>query len=321
MSMRSRQEPLSLGVAFIGFDDKAEAQLFKWIEPLFGNRRGWSAASSEEADALCVHQDAVASVDGPTLTLRSRSGELSSIRTDRLLRPVAIAGESPGRIVPYITFDAGSQYSVINLFRTFESRLAALRQEYAMGATLASRQNVLATGGVYHLMHEGRLVAIADTVHRVFGARQPIHANVLHAADWRRRPEGAAGFPPEFVGRSFADLLWTYASRSSRQFLPIELRTGRIGLSKLPQVPMDRLNAIHVKVMSSIQRQRMTLDELIEGIGGPREAVDRAVGALYWAGALSLTALPPLVPPPGPLRSIRRLLQRDPRATFFARLA
>jgi hypothetical protein len=321
MPLRSRQEPLSLGVAFIGFDDAAQLQLSQWIEPLFGGRRGWSEASVEEADALCIHADAVASVDGPTLTLRSRFGGPATVRTDRLLRPVGVGGELREDVSACATFDANSQYSVINLFRMFEARLAPLRQEYAMGETLALRQDLLGTGNVYHLMHEGRLIAIADTIQRVFGARQPIHANVLHAADWRRRPEGAAAFPPEFIARSFADLLWTYASRSSRQVLPIDLRTGRIGLSKLPQVPMDRLNAIHVKIMSSIQRDRMTLDELVERIGGSREAIGRAVGALYWAGALSLATLPPLVPPAGRFESFRRLLQRDSGAMFFARLA
>lgn len=279
----------SLGIAFIGFSNTQKSQMLSWIEPAFEQGRAWREVPPDLADALCIHDSAIVNYAESVLALRPQFSQQGPVRTDRLLRPVAVASRSPQSIPGCVMFDADSQYSVINLFRKFESCLAAIRNEYAMGAALAAKHGHIKTGGVFHLVHDGRLVAIANLNEKMFGARLPAHADVLLHADWRKRPDSAAEMPAGFMARSLTDLLWTYTSRSTQQVLPSEMRTGKIGLCQLPQVPMDRLNALHVKIMACVQRREMALEELYDEVGGSREAIDRSAGALYYAGALSLS--------------------------------
>lgn len=332
LSQRTLAQP-SLGIAFIGFSQAQKSQVLSWIEPAFEHGRAWREVTADLADALCIHDSAIVRHTETVVALRQQRSAETVVRTDRPLRPVAVASGSARSIPGCAMFDTDSQYSVINLFRKLESNLAPIRDEYAMGAALAAKHGYIKNGGVFHLVHDGRLVAIADLNEKMFGARLRAHADVLLHAEWRKRPDSAAEMPPRFMARSLTDLLWTYTSRSTQQALPSEMRAGKIGLCQLPQVPMDRLNALHVKVMACVQRQEMTLDELYEELGGSRDAIDRSVGALYYAGALSLSkptslqklasrlAFPRLGSRSQGLETVRQYLLRESREPLLLNVA
>lgn len=327
------QPQLTLGIAFIGFSSTQKIQVRGWIESTFEQWRSWREVTPDLADALCIHESAVADHAESLIALHSRFALHDPIRTDRALRPVAVASRAPNTMPGCVMFDVDSQYSVVNLFRKLESCLSPIRNEYAMGAALAAKHGYMKGSGVFHLASEGRLVAVADLNRKTFAARLPAHVDVLTSAEWRKRPDAAAELPAGFMARSLTDLLWTYTSRRTQHIVPPELRGSRIGLHQLPQVPMDRLNALHVKIMACVQRHEMTLDELYEEIGGPREAVERSTGALYYAGALSLSkpsslqkltsrlALPILGARPHGLDSVRQFFLQEGRQLLLPNAA
>jgi hypothetical protein len=77
----------------------------------------------------------------------------------------------------------------------------------------------------------------------------------------------------------------------------------------------------------------MTLDELYEELGGSRDAIDRSVGALYYAGALSLSkptslqklasrlAFPRLGSRSQGLETVRQYLLRESREPLLLNVA
>ena len=99
----------------------------------------------------------------------------------------------------------------------------------------SARQTLLR--GVYHVSHNGSLLAVLDLHEGKCAISPGAHPVDLWEAEWAKRPAGARDMPPGFVPVTPARLAWAYVRRTDRDLLPPRYRTDPIYYRHVPRVP------------------------------------------------------------------------------------
>lgn len=289
-------DKLLLGVSFLGFAPRVCAQFTTWMGAFGRDDCDWQVVDPQRADVWCVNAQAVEDRGAAGLNVRHRhsDGQLKGLDLRKAPGLLAVSSEHFAATAGAVLFDAGRQGSVVAAFRTLESRLGLLRCDYALGCSLAWHQEEVAGGGVYQLLYHSRLMAVVDL--RRGMAAYPLTATPadLLRAEWTRRPHGAGVAPDSFVRRATADLVWTYAVRTTLDILPTRYRRKPIYFCRMPRMPIEQLDPAHIRLMAALRAGPMVLADLAQRLGAPERQVCRLLAALHAAGAVSVN--PPAMP-------------------------
>ena len=284
-------DKLLLGVSFLGFAPKACDQFASWMGAFGRDDCGWQVVSPQRADAWCVNADAIEDRGASGLNIRHRhaDGTLEGLDLRRAPGLLAISSEQFHAVSGAVLFDGQRQASVIAAFRTLESRLGMLRCDYALGCSMAWHQEEVATNGVYQLLYHSRLMAVVDLRRRMAGFPLTATPADLLRSEWTRRPLGAGVVPDSFVRRSTADLIWTYAVRTTLDILPTRYRRKPIYFCQMPRMAIEQLDPAHIRLMAALRSGPMLLEDLAKRLAATEQQVCRWLAALHTAGAVSVT--------------------------------
>lgn len=264
------------------------------LEASLGRSEGvprWRAGTFGDADAWWVNgSKARATPDGnlkispglPTEhTLTLNLGEVD--------RPVAFALPLAGDdFEPRCTFDPVSEPSIAAVLSQFDRWLWLVRAQFVLGAQLIDRTSRLQRS-VYHLTHDGRLLAVLDFQQGQAGLAPQAHPVDLWSSEWHKRPPSAHGLPESFVPVSPAQLAWTYVRRTDRDMLPAHYRTQTIHYRHVPGVPLRWLRDSQLMVLRELSAEPATIEALRQRTGLSQATVEHDLSCLYYAYAITTT--------------------------------
>ena len=251
----------------------------------------WRTCAFSDADAWWINGRNVRVM--PSGNLKVAAG----LPTERALnlnlsevdRPVAFALPlASSDIEPRCTFDPASEASMHGVLAQFEGWLRLLRAEFVLGAQLIERGPSLRQG-VYHVSHNGSLLAVLD-FHQGQGAISPAaHPVDLWEARWDKRPVGARDMPPGFVAVTPAQLAWAYVRRTDRDLLPPRYRTETIYYHHVPRVPVRWLHDSQLMLLRELSLEPGTFDSLRQRTGFTVKHLVHDLTCLYYATAITTT--------------------------------
>jgi hypothetical protein len=247
----------------------------------------WEHASAAEADALWVNGAAsrflydelvsvAAGASAPAMTLDLQALDRPTFFT------LPLADE---RIRVPLVLDVHSAPSVDKALRRAQAVLHPLVMQLALGHEIAARLPRL-TGTTYHVTQRGRLVAVVN-MGGAIGLDLHMLPPHLEGADWRPLPRAAGAVPPQFFTTSFAEVLWTYASRVETDLLPQRYRGSTIFFRAIPRVPQRLMKEPHYAVLSELGAEPLTFRQLQQNVGLAEASLARALAVLYYAGAIT----------------------------------
>jgi hypothetical protein len=269
----------------------------------------WKTAPHGDADALWVN-GAAASIEGRLLRVHQPSGQELVLSTDMLQRPLAICAPVPADAAGYETFDPKSAASIASVLENFEKVLRPLAVQLQIAEQLARRQyDILAP--VYHLTRQGELVAVVVRAGAI-GVKPGLSPAEVGGLAWHARPEAAGDIPARFEQASLRALMWRFAMRTDEDLLPVPFRKQPIRLQEPPAVPQAWLRDAHLALLSALAAGPLTARELKDRTGLDGPAFAQALGALHFAGSLSVADRADEGPPAAARRSpLRELFSRS----------
>ncbi len=281
------QPVLRLGL--LGFTAAEKSKVMETIaQPNAGWPR-WELADFEMADAWCIQGSSVQHEQGNTVrvcTLQASQPTIS-LNPSEITRPTAFTEPLPAGLqaVEMVNFST-PQLMRVGLQR-FEAWLRPLRAQFALGCELISRERELVQG-IYHVIdHHGKLLAIIN-LFKWTAALLPIARPVdFEEANWAQRPSMATDVPAGFVSISVAQLMWSYAVRTTQNVLPIRYKKDKIYLRKLPNLPLTYLRDEHLVVLRALSSKPLKFAELAQMTQVPDVMLARALAALYFAGSIT----------------------------------
>lgn len=282
------QPALWLGMA--GFAPRERSVL----EASLGRSDGlprWRAGAFGDADAWWVN-GAKARVM-PDGTLKVSAGlpteRAVNLNLDEVDRPVAFALPLAGDdLEPRCTFDPASEPGIEAVLSQFDQWLWLIRAQFALGAQLIERSAQLYRG-VYHVSHDGRLLAVLDFLQGKAALLPRAHPVDLWQAEWSKRPIGAHDLPESFVPVTPTQLTWTYVRRTGRDVLPSRYRTQTIYYRHVPGVPLRWLTDSQLLVLRELSTEPGTIEALRQRTGLPRATIEHDLSCLYYAYAITTT--------------------------------
>ena len=286
----SLEQPV-LGLGLLGFPATLLQQAVSWAGQSQPGWPLWRAIDPVRADAWMIYGPAVEWPGRDELVIRHPAGtdERITLRRTEVDRPLAFATPLPKGFASTECFDAGSEKSVLQRLQRFEAWLRPLRTQFALGAQLVDRVTQY-KGGVVHVTHKGKLLAVIDFERWVAGMFILARPVDLAMADWIRRPARANDIPTTFIRLPVHQLMWLYAARTSRDLLPSRYRTRTIHLRRIPRVSVQGFDDLHRELMDELVAAPGTLDALAERTGAPLVEVAHHVAALFFAGGLTTDA-------------------------------
>jgi len=286
----SLEQPV-LGLGLLGFPATLLQQAVSWAGQSQPGWPLWRAIDPVRADAWMIYGPAVEWPGRDELVIRHPAGtdERITLRRTEVDRPLAFATPLPKGFASTECFDAGSEKSVLQRLQRFEAWLRPLRTQFALGAQLVDRVTQY-KGGVVHVTHKGKLLAVIDFERWVAGMFILARPVDLAMADWIRRPARANDIPTTFIRLPVHQLMWLYAARTSRDLLPSRYRTRTIHLRRIPRVSVQGFDDLHRELMDELVTAPGTLDALAERTGAPLVEVAHHVAALFFAGGLTTDA-------------------------------
>ena len=251
----------------------------------------WRISAFGDADAWWVNGAQVSLLPGGNLRVAAGlpTEHALNLNLSDVDRPVAFALPlAADDFEPRCTFDPVSEPSVQDVLLQFESWLWLTRAQFALGAQIVHRGAEL-RGGIYHVSHGSRLLAVLDFHHGHAALLPRAHPAELWAARWDRRPVGAHDLPESFVRATPAQLAWTYVRRTERDMLPARYRTGKVYYRQVPGVPLRWLRDSQLLVLRELSVEAATLDRLCQRTGMPLADIEHDLTCLYYAGAVTTT--------------------------------
>ena len=198
-------------------------------------------------------------------------------------RPVAFGLPLASRdIEPRCTFDPGSEASIHGVLAKFEGWLRPLRAQFVLGAQLIERGATLQRG-VYHVSHNGSLLAVLDLHEGKCAISPSAHPVDLWEAEWAKRPVGARDMPPGFVPATPARLAWAYVRRTDRDLLPPRYRTDPIYYRHVPRVPVRWLQDSQLLLLRELSVEPGTFEALRQRTGFSVKHLEHDLTCLYYA--------------------------------------
>ena len=165
---------------------------------------------------------------------------------------------------------------------------ATLRAEFVLGAQLIERGATLQRG-VYHVSHNGSLLAVLDLHEGKCAISPSAHPVDLWEAEWAKRPVGARDMPPGFVPATPARLAWAYVRRTDRDLLPPRYRTDPIYYRHVPRVPVRWLHDSQLLLLRELSVEPGTFEALRQRTGFSVKHLEHDLACLYYATAITTT--------------------------------
>jgi hypothetical protein len=283
------EQPI-LWLGMTGFDPGQRALLEASLQRP-GNLPRWRTGEFRDADGLWVNGPKVRTMPDGNLKVAAGLPSEHAVNLDlsEVDRPVAFAlPVASGEFEPRCTFDPGSPSSLQSVLMQFDNWLRQVRAQFVLGAQLLHRGEQL-RGSIYHVTHRGSLLAVMD-FHAGRAALSPTaHPADLWEAQWHKRPLGARDVPPTFVALTVGQLAWTYVLRTDRAMLPPRYRKQTIYYRHPPEVPVAWLQDSQLVLLRDLSLEAATFEALQKRTGLSERVLERDLGCLYYAGAVTTT--------------------------------
>lgn len=280
-----------MGLGLLGFPAPLQQQVVAWAGQPQPGWPVWRACDPLRADAWMIYGPAVELPGRDALVIRhpAATGECVSLNRTEVDRPLAFASPLPSGFASTECFDVHSEKDVRQRLQRFEAWLRPLRAQFVLGGQLVERVAQY-RGGVVHVTHKGRLLAVVDLDRWVAGLFIPARPVDLAMADWVRRPARANDIPTAFIRVPVHQLMWLYTVRTSRDVLPARYRTRTIHLRRIPQAPAHGFDELHGLLMRELMNAPGTLGALVERTGATPTEVANRLATLFFAGGLTTDA-------------------------------
>ena len=276
---------LRLGLA--GFAVQQVAELDAMLRQSAPGRHVWQFGPFTEADAWWLNGARTQQVSNSTIRI------LPAIPTERSLqlnlqevdRPLGFA--LPLAFTPShhsYSFDPASVASISAVLEKFEGWLQPAAAQFSLAARIIEQEGVLGIG-MYHVMHNGRLLAVVDMQGDigVFPSAGPAD---FDDGMWVRQPTRTE-IPDSFVRTTLSELMWQYAVRTTRDLLPKRYRTGILYFRRPPRLPQRLMSDAHLLLMRELAAASATFADLQQRTGMPAIALAKALAALYLVGTIT----------------------------------
>lgn len=283
------QPVLRLGL--LGFPAPVAQRLMRWAMEAQPGWPEWRSGDPHVADAWMIHGEAVDVLGRDALVIRHPhgSGERLTLNRAEVDRPLAFSTPLPEGFVSAEFFDADDEASVRQRLQRFEAWLRPLRTQFALGAQLVERVASY-KGGVVHLTHDNKLLAVVDMDRWQVGLLIPARPVDIAMAEWVRRPALASDIPSSFIRLPLHRVMWTYAVRTLRDVLPARYREQTVYLRRIPAMPPRWFDDLHLLLMRELMVQPAPLSGLIGRCGASAGEVAHHLAALYYAGGVTTDA-------------------------------
>jgi hypothetical protein len=261
------------------------------------SRTSWQFAPLGEADAWCVNGSRVQSLPGGVLRILPGlpSGRSIRIHPDEIDWPIAFSTPlGAAGFEPAFTFQADSAASIESVLGHLEGWLRPLMVQFYLASQIVE-QDLDLRSGVFHVTVQGKLYAIVSLRSGIGVWPIADPAELVHAV-WNHRPNSADDIPSSFVQTDYSQLMWQYATRTTRDCLPPHYRTRPLFLRRPPRVPMRLLNDPTLLLVRELEFMSGTFADLAQRTGMNGAKLTRHLGALYMVGAI--TADPKRAPAP-----------------------
>jgi len=257
----------------------------------------WQLSSLGDADAWCVNGSRVQGLPDGILRITPGlpSGRSIRINPAEIDWPVAFSTPlSVPDFSPAYLFQPQSPESIASVLTQLEGWLRPLMVQFHLASYIVEK-NLDLRSTVFHVSVNGKLYALVSrrTGIGVWPIADPAE---MHNAVWSQRPGMADTIPHHYIRTDFSQLMWQYATRTSRDCLPPHYRSRRIFLRRSPRLPMRLLNDPSLMLVSELGATPGTLKELAHRTGMAEAVVARHLAALYMVG--SITADPKRAPAP-----------------------
>ena len=287
---------LRLGLA--GFSAAEQALLNLVLASRASHSRiSWQLAQLGEADAWCVSGSHAQRLPDGTLRIVPGlpSGRSIRINLDQIDWPIAFSTSSgaPAFECGY-GFRADCAQSIQAVLDQLEGWLRPLMVQFYLASQIVEKKLDLRSG-VFHVSVHGKLYAMVSLRSGIGVWPIADPADLQHAV-WSHRPESADAIPSHFVRTDYSQLMWQYATRTTRDCLPPHYRTKLLFLRRPPHLPMRLLNDPSLLLMRELGYSPGTFAELAQRTGIADAQLSRHLGALYMVGAI--TADPRRAPAP-----------------------
>lgn len=282
------EQPL-LRLALAGFSRAEQSSLCVLLAQRAARRKiQWQLAQPGEADAWFVNGSRVQRLPDGTLRIMPglASGRSIRINLEQVDWPVAFSSPAgPPDFSPTYAFDADSPATVEAVLEQIEGFLRPLMVQFYLASYLV-QSDVDLRSGVYHVTVNGKLVAVVSPRSGVgvWALAEPGH---MRHAVWNHRPEAADAIPAFFVRTEFAELMWQYAIRTTRDVLPPHYRTKTLFLRRPPKVPMRMMTDACLLLVRELGVGPGTLAELSQRTGMPDPQLARHLAALCLVGSIT----------------------------------
>lgn len=283
------QPVLRLGL--LGFAEPVGLRLQAWASQVQPGWPAWRTSDPHLADAWMISGESVEVLgrDAVVICHPHGSGERLTLNRAEVDRPLAFATPLPEGFASAEFFEAGDEKSVRQRLQRFEAWLRPLRSQFALGAQLVDRLSHY-KGGVVHVMHESKLLAVIDLDRWQTGLFIPARPVDLSMAEWVRRPTLAHDIPSSFIRLPLHRVMWTYAVRTARDILPARYRQQTVHLRRVPRLPARWFDEVHLIIMRELMGHPGSLDELQQRTGVPIGELAHRLAALYFAGGVTTDA-------------------------------
>lgn len=280
-----------LGLGLLGFPASAAERVLLWAMDAQPGWPQWRSGDPHAADAWMIHGASVDVLGRDALVIRHPEGSSERLTLNRaeVDRPLAFSTPLPEGFVSAEFFDADDEASVRQRLQRFEAWLRPLRTQFALGALLVQRVADY-KGGIVHLTHDNKLLAVIDMDRWQVGLFIPARPVDIEMAQWVRRPALASDIPAAFIRLPLHRVMWTYAVRTVRDVLPARYREQTVYLRRVPALPPRWFDDLHLLLMRELMVRPAPLAELTARAGAAPADVAHHLAALYFAGGVTTDA-------------------------------
>jgi hypothetical protein len=282
------EQPL-LRLGLLGFTESDKQKVLETIaNPSEGWPR-WELVEFEQADAWCINGRSVERREGNAVWVNTLLAHQPTISLNpaEISRPIAFTEPMPEGIEAAEIVNFRSPELLRIALQRFEAWLRPLRAQFALGSELVKRETELSKGVFHVLDQHGKLLAVVNFINWT-AALQPIARPVdFEEAIWMHRPPSAADVPHGFLSLTMAQLMWTYAVRTTQDALPSRYRRHTIYLRRLPQLPTGWLGDEHLVALRALSSAAGTFAQIQAATQLSENALARTLAALYYTGAIT----------------------------------
>ncbi len=282
------EQPL-LKLGLLGF---TESDKHKVLETIANPGQGWprwELVEFEYADAWCINGRSVERLHGNAVRVNTLLAHQPSISLNpaEISRPIAFTEPMPEGIETAEIVNFRTPELMRIALQRFEAWLRPLRAQFALGSELVKREAELSKGVFHVLDQHGKLLAVVNFINWTAGLLPIARPVDFEDATWMHRPPGAADVPHGFLNMTIAQLMWTYAVRTTEDALPSRYRDHTIYLRRLPQLPTGWVRDEHLVALRALSTAPGTFADIQAATELSEKALARTLAALYYTGAIT----------------------------------